>query len=527
MKPLSLFLVIFPLVIFGQPQGKSFLDGKFIAPVGTRVVISKDGTDDLELVAKPNGNQTYTVTDFKFPKAYTDGTPYTLTVKSVPPGISCRIDKGIRGTISLSPGFIRVGADYTYNHLSRSTDNKTLGTYYESQSPVVAGEFAEEGRYVAFVSSAANLDNSSGKHRQIFWRDRKTEITKLISRMPNGDEGNGDSFAPAISADGQSVAFESYATNLVGDDVNNLRDVFKWNAADNSIVLVSSNGTASNGESYEPTISGDGNIIAFSSGASNLTAGVSGNSMVNVYLKDLSAGVITLLTVDLTTGKAVGGSSPSISQNGSRVAFCSFASTLVENDQNGLWDIFVYNSVSAKIKRISMGSGGSERMQGTESASRVVAPCISGNGSFVAYATTAPNVVSDDTNGVQDVFVTNIDDLSTVRVSTDNNGVQSNGDSPIAQGEKIALSFDGSLVAFTTNATNLGVPAGNILLRNISNNETIAITKEPGASVSKPAISRFGGYVVFGIGIRLDGRFSSSGLFAKYTANTRCLACSE
>ncbi len=527
MKSLILLFVIFPLVIFGQPQGKSFLDGKFIAPVGTRVVISKDGADDLVLVAKPNGNQTYSVTDFKFPKAYPDGTPYTLSVKSVPPGITCRIDKGIRGTISLSPGFIRVGADYTYDHLSRSSDDKILGTYYESQSPVVAGDFAEDGRYVAFVSGAANLDNSSGKHRQIFWRDRKTGITKMVSRKPNGEEGDGDSFAPAIAADGQSVAFESYATNLVGDDVNSLRDVFKWNAADNSIVLVSTSGPAANGESYQPVISGDGNIIAFSSGASNLTAGVNGNSMVNIYLKDLSSGVITLLSVDFTTGKAVGGSCPSISQNGSRVAFCSFASTLVENDQNGLWDIFVYNSVSAKIKRISMGFGGSERLQGNESASREVAPGISGDGSFVAYATTAPNVVSDDTNGMQDVFVTNIETLSTVRVSTDSNGQQSNGDSPVGQGEKIALSFDGGLAAFTTNATNLGVPAGNILLCNVITREITPVTKEVGASAGRPVISRFGGYVVFGFGARLDGRFSSSGLFAKYTANARCLACSE
>ncbi|MEY2918158.1 MAG: hypothetical protein RIS73_1872 [Bacteroidota bacterium] len=527
MKRITLLFLLLPLAIFSQPTGMSFLDGKFIAPVGVKVTITKDGTDNLVLVAKPNGNQTYTVTDFKFPKAYTNGKAYTLSIKSVTPGITCRIDKGIRGTISLSPGFIRVGADYTYDHISRSSDNKTLGTYYESQSPVVGGDFLEEGRYVAFVSSAANLENSSGKHRQIFWRDRKTGITKMVSRVPHGDEGNGDSFAPAIAVDGQSVAFESHASNLVTDDGNKLRDVFKWNAADNSVVLVSSSGTASNGESYEPTISGDGNMIAFSSGASNLAAGVSDNSMINVYLKDLSTGTIKLLTVNPVTGKAAGGSSPSISQNGTRVAFCSFASTLVENDGNGLWDIFVYDNTTAKMQRISMGFGGSERMQGNESASRVVSPSISGNGVFVAYATTAPNVVENDTNGMQDVFLTNVDLMSTVRLSTGSTGEQSNADSPIGQGEKVALSFDGNFVAFTTNATNLAVPSGNIVLRNTLSNEIIAVSKEPGASVGRPAISRNGGYVVFGIGARLDGRYSSSGLFANFTAKTRCLACNE
>ncbi len=527
MKLFNLLLLFLPLTLLSQSPQTAYLDGKFIAPAGVKVVITKDGVDDLVLEAKVNGNQLYTVNNFKFPKAYALGTPYTLTVKTIPTGITCRIEKGIRGTIGLSPGFIRVGADYTYEHISRSSDNKTMATFYESQSPVIAGDFAEEGRYVAFVSGAVNVEKSTGKYRQIFWRDRKTGITKMVSRVFNGEEGNGDSFAPVITGNGQMVAFESYASNLVAGDGNKLRDVFLWNASTNSISLISTNGNSSNGESYEPSISYDGNMIAFSSGSSNLTGGVSDNSMINVYLKDISTGRIKLVTAEAATAKAVGGSRPSISNDGSRVAFCSFSSKLVKNDLNGLWDIFVYDNEVETIKRISMGVGGSERNQGTESASRIVAPSISGNGSFVAYATTASNVVSDDNNDKQDVFVTNVDNLSTIKASTYNISEASNGDSPIGQGEKIAISYDGSFVAFTTNATNLGVPAGNILLRNIISKETIFITKENGVSVGRPSISRNGGYVVFGAGARLDGRFSSSGLFAKFTGLTRCLACNE
>src|SRR4030095_13902325 len=110
-------------------------------------------------------------------------------------------------------------------------------------------------------------------------------------------------------------------------------------------------GTPPNGESFGASISGDGNMVAFSSGASNLTAGLEGNSMINVYLKDISAGNIELLTIDSRTGKAAGGSSPSISDDGSKVAFCSSASSLVENDKNGLWDIFVYDNSSPNLKR--------------------------------------------------------------------------------------------------------------------------------------------------------------------------------
>src|SRR6185503_11946504 len=106
MKHLIIILALFPVAVFSQSSGTSILDGKFIAPAGVTVVIQKDGADDLTLTAKANGSQLYTTTDFKFPKSYTTGTPYTISVKSVPPGVTCRIEKGIRGTIGASPGFI-------------------------------------------------------------------------------------------------------------------------------------------------------------------------------------------------------------------------------------------------------------------------------------------------------------------------------------------------------------------------------------------------------------------------------------
>jgi hypothetical protein len=527
MKYIFLVLVWTPLVSPGQSPGKSFLDGKFTAPAGVTVVIQKDGVDDLTLTAPAGSGQTYTTINFKFPKEYANGTPYTVAVKSVPTGITCRIEKGVRGTIGVSPGFMRVGADYAYDHLSRSTDNKSFGTFYDSQAPVLGGAFEEEGRYVAFVSSAVGLDQSNGRNRQIFWRDRKTGVTKMVSRAPGGEEGNGDSFAPSISSDGKSVAFESYATNLTSGDNNKVRDVFKWNSLDNSIVMVSQNGAPGNSESFEPSISGDGNLVAYSSGASNLTPGVDGNSTINIFLKDFTSGTTRLISMDPKTGKGVGGSRPSISDNGARVAFCSFAWTLVEDDKNNLWDIFIYDNSSPKLKRVSMGMGGTERQQGDESASRVVAPSISGDGNYVAYATTAPNIVTRDNNKLQDVFVTGIDNMTTVRVSIGSNGVESDGDSPITQGEKIGISFDGSLITFSTKATNLGVPAGNVVMYNMFTREINAISRVEGVQAGRPAISRNGGYVAFGMGTRLDGRHPSSGLFAAFTGLTRCLACNE
>lgn len=399
--------------------------------------------------------------------------------------------------------------------VSRSTDNKSLGTYYENWTPVIGGKGEDEGRYVAFVSQTAGIGGSTGKSRQIIWRDRKTGETRLVSASATGGEGNQNSLAPAISADGKSVAFESYATNLVPTDTNGARDIFVWNADKNTITAVSTGQgeTEANYQSYEPTISGDGNLIAFTSNATNLIPNVMGISSYNVYLKDIRSGSIKIISFDEKTKKGGGGSNPSISEDGTRIAFYNYA-PLTTEDTNNLWDIYVWMSGNPKLKRISTTAEGGNKDQGDDSSSRVVAPAISGNGKFVAYSTTATNVVGGDTNKSQDVFVVEIDSGRVSRASVGSDNAEGNGDSPIGQGEKIAISYDGNLIAFSTKATNLG---GNILLRNLSNNQIIPISTETGLTVSQPVMSRNGSFVAFGTSSELDGRFKSSGIFSVFT----------
>ncbi len=502
------------------PAGHSFLDGMLIAPSGTSVVLQKDGADDVTVIAGPSATG-FSVSTFKFPKSYPNGSPYTLAIKTSSAGISCTVEKGVRGTIGLSPGFLRVGCDATFDLVSRSLDNTKFGTAFDSSVPVIGGDFGSEGRFVAFVSSAVGLGGSTGKKRQIVWRDRTTGQTKLASVGANGVEGDGDSFAPAISADGNVVAFESYAKNLVPSDTNGVRDVIVWNATTGAVVRVSvgQGGAEANGGSTEPSISGDGNVVAFSSGASNLAPGVQGINTLNVYRRDLSAGSTTLITKD-SSGQGVGGSSASISNDGARVAFYSYSATLVAGDANGLWDNFVFDASNSSVKRVTLTASGGERNQGTESISRLVAPSISGNGFFVAFATTSSNVVPGDTNGTQDVFVVNVDTGAVQRVSTGSDGSEGNGDSPVGQGEKIGISFDGSWVTFSSTASNLG---GSIVLKNLTNGEARPLSQTSGAG--RPMVARNGGYVVFSAGAKLDSRYSSSGIFARYTGLTRCHAC--
>ena len=519
----------------GSPPGLASLTGKFYGPVGALAVLQNNGGDDLPVSVTRSvvGTDAYDATAFSFATKLLDGTAYQVTVKTAPAGQTCSVYKGASGTLPVGADALRVGCEYTYDHVSRSTNDAVLGTYFESSAPVIGGSSTAvgatadgygEGRFVAFVSSAAGMGGATNSHRQVFWRDRLTGQTLLVSASAAATEGNADSFAPAISADGLTVAFESYASNLVAGDTNGVRDVFVWSAlnpgAGVTRVSVGAGGIEANAESYEPTLSGDGRVVAFSSGASNLTAGVAGTSTTNVIRRDLIAGANTLISAN-AAGTGVGGSRPALSEDGKRLAFYSFASTLVAGDANGLWDIFVHDATSGVNTRVSLTSSGGERNQGTESASRVVAPTISGDGRYVAFATTATNMVAGDTNGAQDVFVVDTQNGSVVRASVDGAGVQGNADSPIGQGERVALSSDGRWVAFNTSASNLGTPASNVVMRNWVTGETRVVSSQTGSSVGSVSMSRTGAYVAFGSGSALDGRFSSSGLFVRFTGLAR------
>jgi len=145
---------------------------------------------------------------------------------------------------------------------------------------------------------------------------------------------------------------------------------------------------------------------------------------------------------------------------------------------------------------------------------------ISGNGRYVAFATTASNMAAADTNLLQDVFVADLDTGAVQHVSAGVGGVPGNGDSPVGQGERVALSYDGRWVAYTTGATNLGVQAGQVVLRHLASGETRAIGVAGGSS-AYVALSRDAAYVAFGHDSRVDSRpdpvYSGSGLFVELT----------
>ncbi len=403
-------------------------------------------------------------------------------------------------------------ADLEVDLISRSSDNKTLGTFYGSSHPAIGGLDAtgeKEGQYAAYMTSWKTDAKHGGQKRQIVWFNRGNKRTALVSLGFDDKGANADCYNPAISNSGMDVVFETSASNLDPNDNNKVSDVYIWQLVPSAKVTRVSEGA--NAPSAEASISGNGRYVAFTSNATTLAGGVKDTSSPNVYLRDMQTGAITLISKNPKTGDALSGSRPSISEDGSRIAFYSFSDKLVGGDNNDLWDIFIWTRGSNEFKRISKAFNGAERDGGTESRSRVVSPTISGDGKYVAYSTTSSNVADGDSNKMQDVFVVEIETGAVIRVSEGPNNLQSNGDSPAGQGEKIALSHDGKWVAFTTNAKNLG---GNMILKNWETGQTLKFGEVGRNGSGTPAITRNAKWFAFPSSEKLDKRFNSSGIFA-------------
>jgi len=312
-----------------------------------------------------------------------------------------------------------------------------------SDSPSISAD----GQIVTFQSYASNLATGDTNGTwDVFVRDCLTGITERVSVDSSGAEGNYLSDSPSISADGQFVAFRSRASNLVVGDTNGTLDIFVHDrfTGNTERVSVDSSGAQGNSYSEDPSISADGQIVAFQSYASNLVVGDT-NGTWDVFVRDCLTGITERVSVS-SSGKQANNESnyPSISSDGQIVAFHSNASNLVAGDTNGTWDVFVHDRTTGRTERVSVDSSGAE---GNDYS---FYPAISAGGLFVAYYSAASNLVSGDTNWAGDVFVHDRLTGTTERVSVDSSGAEGNLYSQLP-----SISADGQVVAFYSHATNL------------------------------------------------------------------------
>lgn len=338
------------------------------------------------------------------------------------------------------------------------------------------------GRYVAFLSEASNLvPNDTNGKQDIFRYDTQSTSIELITRGVDDAPANDDSQGPRLSADGRYVVYFSSASNLAAGDTNNLPDVFLYDHQSKQTTRITANEPTGGST---PDISADGRYIAFGSFASF-------NDQISVY--DRQTGKTVLISRSME-GIPSSGTRPRISANGRFVSYMSQASDLVPGDTNGKADVFLYDRFTKTTSRASVGVNGAEPNDDT------VAPVISGNGRYVAYSSSASNLVAQDTNGMPHVFLydhltkqTSLASVATGGAVADDMSIEPD------------ISADGQLIVFWSWATNFDPGDKNaradVYVHDRSRNQTTRIsvpwlsTGSGGGGV--PTISADGRIVAF------------------------------
>jgi len=310
-----------------------------------------------------------------------------------------------------------------------------------------------DGRYLTFSSSAPDLvpgdtNGDDPEDSDVFVRDLVAGVTTRVSVATDGSQGGLSvfgSYRPSISADGQLVAFVSGTAGLVPGDGPDA-DLFVHNRATGVTELVS---TAAGGRLVatgisSARISADGNVVAFSDDADNLLPDDT-NRDPDAFAYDRRTGTIERINVS-TDGRQpnrfAGSFSPAMSADGRYVAFSSEADNLVPGDTNNRSDVFVRDRVLGTTLRASVASDGSEADDfGSNYTIGSVTPAISADGRWVAFASRAADLVPGDLNGAVDVFVHDRVAGGTELVSASGGG---------GGAEAPAISADGRFVAFQT-----------------------------------------------------------------------------
>jgi Bacterial Ig domain/WD40-like Beta Propeller Repeat len=314
-----------------------------------------------------------------------------------------------------------------------------------------------DGTKVAFVSGATNLDASDmDLIPDIYVKDLVTGLIALASTSTGGvEKNNGGSGHPSLSADGTRVAFDSAADNLVPEDTNFAPDIFVKDLVTNetTLVSVSQAGVRGNLSSTAPAVSADGTKVAFESGST--TWGT--DQLADIYVKDLLSGELTLVSIsDLGVSGNSDSFHPAISADGTKVAFESTASNWDPADGDGDLDIYVKDLTTGELTLASTSTTGTS---GNDDSYFVAGPAyneaaypdpLSADGTTVAFSSNATDLDPDDTDPSLDIFVKDLASGVLTLASTSDAGDQANGASELP-----SLSSDGTKVTFSSQASNL------------------------------------------------------------------------
>ncbi|MBD1910428.1 putative Ig domain-containing protein [Leptolyngbya sp. FACHB-8] len=440
-------------------------------------------------------NEWVTVTSAMLQVSDADTSPEQLvyTITHLPTG----------GLLQLNGQLLSVDSSFTQDDINQgrltyfrgnSAESESLGFVFTdgTQEMLYLGHvsngsstsFSATGRYVAFEADDSSLvRGDTNQSQDVFVYDLYTKTYSRVSLSSSGIEGDRMSGSPSISADGRYVAFWSYASNLVEGDTNGLEDAFLHDRQTGETIRISldANGNQLSDATIGTIISADGRYVAVSSRASNLAPGEDVNRHFDVFVYDRLTQQNTRVSVPFN---GIADPSflhfsrwPRMSNDGRYISFFSTATNIVSNDTNNLQDIFVRDHQTGETTRVSVAS------DGTQNTGQVSPAEISGDGRYVVFSSSDGTLVSGDTNGAIDIFLHDRVTGETSRISMGGQGEQANGNSRLP-----SISKDGRYVSFVSNATNLVVGSstslGNVYIYDRQTGETRVIE---GSFIENPA----------------------------------------
>lgn len=317
---------------------------------------------------------------------------------------------GITEIVSPATGFTAPSGDSTNPSIAvieKSDGERKLAIAFSSDAPnLTVGD--NNGARDIFLSGVTVPESSA------YTPSTFSETLRIPTSVISGNEPNGPSSNPKISADGRFVVFESRASNLVTgiSDSSTTQHIYRYNTQTGETILVSkaSDGTPGDNDSANPVISYNGNYIAYETSAENIVpVAPSGGPFGGIIRFDADDSESVQVNVTSAGAQGTGqGLNPSISANGRLVAFTDDASDLVANDLNDAADVFVRDMEMEELVRVSVGPNGAEASS-SSSRPTLASASLNGLSSSVAFMSTADNLTEVQTSsGNGDVYLNSL-----------------------------------------------------------------------------------------------------------------------
>ncbi len=333
---------------------------------------------------------------------------------------------------------------------------------YTDEDDLFGPEMTPSGSFIAFVQGEGAGTNPPYSSVHVW--NALTTADALVSDSGSGVPPNTYSRSPAISPDGQSVAFLSNATNLVANEVSDGYHIYLRNLTSNVTILVDAdtNGAGTTDDQLAAFgLSADGRFVVFSSPDGNLVS-LDSNRALDIFLRDVVVGATALAskrnsTVISQTGDAASSVTElGVSADGRWVVFSSLADDLVPGDTNRLADVFAQDLLTGARVLVSAGLDGNPALGGPSGS-----PVISEDSRYVAFASSATNLVAGLVGSTNNIYRRDLLTGTTVLVSISPSGVgggSADSTDPVISADGRYVAFQSQAVNLTTNVTSVAAP---------------------------------------------------------------------